>query len=53
MLTAAAENATKQGLKNFETRRCDAGALPFADASFDAVLCRFGGDFESRRRRRR
>ncbi|AHF82284.1 type 11 methyltransferase [Rhizobium leguminosarum bv. trifolii WSM1689] len=42
MLTVAAENATKRGLKNFETRLCDAGALPFANASFDAVLCRFG-----------
>ncbi|AVC48073.1 class I SAM-dependent methyltransferase [Rhizobium leguminosarum] len=42
MLTAAAENAARRGLKNFETRLCDAGALPFADASFDAVLCRFG-----------
>ncbi|MGA9165558.1 MAG: methyltransferase domain-containing protein, partial [Thiobacillus sp.] len=27
---------------NVETRVCDAGALPFADASVDAVLCRFG-----------
>jgi ubiquinone/menaquinone biosynthesis C-methylase UbiE len=42
MLAAAAENAAKRGLKNFKTQLCDAGALPFADASFDAVLCRFG-----------
>ncbi|CAN7159514.1 class I SAM-dependent methyltransferase [Rhizobium leguminosarum] len=42
MLTAAAENAARRGLKNFKTQLCDAGALPFADASFDAVLCRFG-----------
>lgn len=42
MLAAATENAAKRGLKNFETRLCDEGALPFADASFDAVLCRFG-----------
>jgi ubiquinone/menaquinone biosynthesis C-methylase UbiE len=42
MLAAAAENATRRGLKNFKTQLCDAGALPFADASFDAVLCRFG-----------
>lgn len=42
MLVAAAENATRRGVHNFETRVCDAGALPFADASFDAVLCRFG-----------
>ena len=42
MLAAAAENAARRGLRNFETQVCDAGALPFADASFDAVLCRFG-----------
>ncbi|MGO8624689.1 class I SAM-dependent methyltransferase, partial [Rhizobium ruizarguesonis] len=41
-LTAAAENAARSGLKNFKTQLCDAGALLFADASFDAVLCRFG-----------
>lgn len=42
MLQVATENAWHRGLKNFETRVCDAGALPFADATFDAVLCRFG-----------
>lgn len=42
MLAAAAENAVQRGLRNVETRLCDATALPFADASFDAVLCRFG-----------
>lgn len=42
MLAAAAESASRRGIRNFETRVCDAGALPFADASFDAVLCRFG-----------
>ncbi len=42
MLAVAAENAARRGLHNFGTRVCDAGALPFADASFDAVLCRFG-----------
>lgn len=42
MLAAAAENAARRDLRNFETQVCDAGALPFADASFDAVLCRFG-----------
>ena len=42
MLAVAAENAARRGLRNFETRACDAGALPFPDASFDAVLCRFG-----------
>jgi ubiquinone/menaquinone biosynthesis C-methylase UbiE len=42
MLAVARENAVHRGLRNVETRVCDAGALPFADASFDAVLCRFG-----------
>lgn len=42
MLAAASENAERRGLRNFDTRVCDAGALPFVDASFDAVLCRFG-----------
>jgi SAM-dependent methyltransferase len=42
MLEVAAENAGRRGLRNFQTKQCDAGALPFADHSFDAVLCRFG-----------
>ncbi len=42
MLKVAAENAARRGLVNVETKVCEAGALPFADASFDAVLCRFG-----------
>ncbi|WP_341487923.1 methyltransferase domain-containing protein [Pararhizobium sp. A13] len=42
MLAVAAENAERRGLSNFETRVADAGALPFADGTFDAVLCRFG-----------
>jgi ubiquinone/menaquinone biosynthesis C-methylase UbiE len=42
MLEAATAKAAQRGLRNVETRVCDAGALPFADASVDAVLCRFG-----------
>ena len=42
MLEVAAENAARRGIKNFQTKQCDAGALPFPDGSFDAVLCRFG-----------
>jgi ubiquinone/menaquinone biosynthesis C-methylase UbiE len=42
MLEVAADNAARRGLHNFTTRACDAGALPFADAQFDAVLARFG-----------
>jgi ubiquinone/menaquinone biosynthesis C-methylase UbiE len=42
MLLVAEENAARRGLKNVETRLADAGALPFADATFDAVTARFG-----------
>jgi SAM-dependent methyltransferase len=42
MLTVASENAAQRRLPNVETKICDAGSLPFADGSFDAVLCRFG-----------
>jgi len=42
MLEVAADNAARRGIGNFETRQCDAGEMPFADASFDAVTCRFG-----------
>ncbi|MDQ6688605.1 MAG: methyltransferase domain-containing protein [Actinomycetota bacterium] len=42
MLTIASDNAAQRGLGNVETRICDAGSLPFADGSFDTVLCRFG-----------
>ena len=42
MLRVAEENAARRGLENVETRQADAGALPFADATFDAVMARFG-----------
>jgi SAM-dependent methyltransferase len=42
MLRVAEENAARRGLRNVETRQADAGALPFADATFDAVTARFG-----------
>ncbi|MBI5611696.1 MAG: methyltransferase domain-containing protein [Gammaproteobacteria bacterium] len=42
MLAVTVENAARRGLRNVETRVCDAGVLPFDDASVDAVLCRFG-----------
>ncbi|WP_237477473.1 class I SAM-dependent methyltransferase [Lichenibacterium dinghuense] len=41
MLDAVARTAAGRGLANVETRRAGAEALPFADAEFDAVLCRF------------
>jgi len=42
MLLVAKESAAHRGLRNVETRQCDAGALPFADNTFDAVTARFG-----------
>ncbi|MBI5891467.1 MAG: methyltransferase domain-containing protein [Nitrosomonadales bacterium] len=42
MLEVAAENAARRGIANVDTRQCDAGDMPFADESFDAVTCRFG-----------
>lgn len=42
MLAVARENATRRGIRNYETVACDVCELPFADASFDAVSCRFG-----------
>lgn len=42
MLEVANENAAHRGLVNVATRQCDACELPFADQSFDAVMCRFG-----------
>jgi ubiquinone/menaquinone biosynthesis C-methylase UbiE len=42
MLAVATANALRRGLRNVDTRCADAASLPFDDASFDAVLCRFG-----------
>jgi SAM-dependent methyltransferase len=41
MLAQVAEQAAARGLQNIETRQAAAEELPFADASFDVVLCRF------------
>jgi SAM-dependent methyltransferase len=41
MLDAVAATATARGLPNITTCRAPAEKLPFADASFDFVLCRF------------
>ncbi|MFN3624223.1 MAG: class I SAM-dependent methyltransferase [Hyphomicrobium sp.] len=40
MLAEAAKLAAARGLANVETARAEAGALPFADQSFDLVTCR-------------
>jgi ubiquinone/menaquinone biosynthesis C-methylase UbiE len=42
MLHVAEEKAARRGLRNVAFRQADAGALPFADLSFDAVTARFG-----------
>lgn len=41
MLEAVAAAAAERGLANISVREAAAEALPFADASFDVVLCRF------------
>ncbi len=42
MVEIAKENAEQQGITNMCAQEADAGALPFPDASFDRVTCRFG-----------
>jgi SAM-dependent methyltransferase len=42
MLAVASKSAADRRLPNVATKVCEAGSLPFADGSFDAVLCRFG-----------
>lgn len=42
MLAVARENAARRGIANFRTEVADVCELPFADASFDAISCRFG-----------
>jgi SAM-dependent methyltransferase len=42
MLVVAAEEAARRGLTNIGFQPADAGDLPFPDASFDLVTCRFG-----------
>lgn len=42
MLATCEENARAQGLTNITFQVADAHALPFPDAAFDLVTCRFG-----------
>jgi ubiquinone/menaquinone biosynthesis C-methylase UbiE len=42
MLEVAREKAREKGLTNYETVVCDVCELPFENATFDAVSCRFG-----------
>jgi SAM-dependent methyltransferase len=41
MLAAVAQEAARRGIGNITTQHAAAEALPFGDAVFDAVLCRF------------
>src|SRR6266481_3145776 len=42
MMSLAEELARKKGLSNIDFREANAESLPFADASFDVLTCRFG-----------
>ena len=42
MMSLAEELARKKGLANIDFREANAESLPFADASFDILTCRFG-----------
>jgi ubiquinone/menaquinone biosynthesis C-methylase UbiE len=42
LLAYAGERARAGGLTNFSTRQASADSLPFPDASFDLLTCRFG-----------
>jgi SAM-dependent methyltransferase len=50
MLDFGRERATQAGLDNVEFLEVDAEALSFDDEAFDAILCRQGLQFSSRRR---
>jgi ubiquinone/menaquinone biosynthesis C-methylase UbiE len=42
MIEVATRNARARGLDNVEFHVCGADELPFADAAFDSISCRFG-----------
>ena len=45
MLAAAKSIAANRDLKGIEWHLCDAVQMPFADASFDVLLCQQGLQF--------
>jgi SAM-dependent methyltransferase len=42
MVSVLAERAARHGVANLRCEQADMEALPYADASFDAVTCRYG-----------
>ncbi|MGY0036200.1 class I SAM-dependent methyltransferase [Pedobacter sp. NJ-S-72] len=42
MLEISRKNASLRGIENFETVCCNVSMMPFADNSFEAILCRNG-----------
>src|SRR4030095_10426766 len=45
MVSGAQSEAQRVGLTNIEFRQCAADSLPFANDSFDVVVCRLGAMF--------
>jgi SAM-dependent methyltransferase len=45
MLAVVEENARRENLTNVRVQQADVEALPFPDAAFDRVTCRFGAMF--------
>jgi len=45
MLAVVEENARRENLTNVRFQQADAESLPFPDAAFDGVTCRFGAMF--------
>ncbi len=42
MLSTAREAAMHRGITNYKTAVCDVSEMPFEDATFDIISCRFG-----------
>jgi ubiquinone/menaquinone biosynthesis C-methylase UbiE len=42
MVTIANQHAQERDITNYQSQQCDATKMPFADNSFDHVICRFG-----------
>ena len=42
MVVIANEHAQERHISNYQSQQCDATNMPFADNSFDHIICRFG-----------